>query len=260
MQREVETYFLNASNSEGALRPSGGGVIGGDTQWLSGPTPSPVAAWTHVAMTYDGSNMRIFVNGAQVASRADERRDPDQQQSAVDRWQQPVRRVLRGSHRRGARLQPRADLDRDHDRHERVDRADLAGLGPAVAAVRRDRDACVEQPGESELEPRDRQSGRRPATGSSAASAPPARTSPRWGRRPGPRSTTPASRARAPIATACGPSTCPATSAATRRSSRRPRRRPRTRPLHRPPRGWPRRWSAPLRSISTGPRPRTTWA
>ncbi len=54
MQRETETYFLNASNSEGALRPSGGGVIGGATQWLSGPTPSPVAAWTHVAMTYDG--------------------------------------------------------------------------------------------------------------------------------------------------------------------------------------------------------------
>jgi len=44
--------------------------IGGATQYTSGPTANPVNAWTHVALTYDGTILRLHVNGTQVASRA----------------------------------------------------------------------------------------------------------------------------------------------------------------------------------------------
>ena len=70
LQREADAYFLNASNSDGPLRPSGGGTLGGNTQYLSGPTANPVNTWTYVAFTYDGAALRVFVNGTQVATRA----------------------------------------------------------------------------------------------------------------------------------------------------------------------------------------------
>jgi glucose/arabinose dehydrogenase/fibronectin type 3 domain-containing protein len=71
MQRQTDAWFLNASTSAGPLRPGGGGTFGGSTDYVAGPTASPVGAWTHLAFTYDGSMMRLYVNGTQVASRAE---------------------------------------------------------------------------------------------------------------------------------------------------------------------------------------------
>ncbi len=36
---------------------------------MTGTTASPVNAWTHVALTYDGTIVRLYVNGTQVATR-----------------------------------------------------------------------------------------------------------------------------------------------------------------------------------------------
>ncbi len=70
VQREVDAYFLNASNDSGPLRPAGGGTLGGATVFVSGPTASPINAWTHVALTYNGTTLRLYVNGVLAASQA----------------------------------------------------------------------------------------------------------------------------------------------------------------------------------------------
>jgi hypothetical protein len=43
-------------------------TVGSAAPKVLGPTQLPVAAWSHLAYTYDGSAQRLFVNGTQVAS------------------------------------------------------------------------------------------------------------------------------------------------------------------------------------------------
>ena len=53
----------------GPLVPAGGGTFDGSVQYVAGRSASPVAAWTYLALTYDGTTLRLFRNGTQVSSR-----------------------------------------------------------------------------------------------------------------------------------------------------------------------------------------------
>ena len=61
------SYYLYANTTNG--KPAAEVSVSGE-QILYGSSTVPDNAWTHVAMTYDGSTQRIFIGGQQVASRS----------------------------------------------------------------------------------------------------------------------------------------------------------------------------------------------
>ena len=63
----VDIYNLYARNGQG--QPESNVFAGGSNRWATGPT-LPLNTWSHVAGTYDGLTVRLFVNGLQVGSTA----------------------------------------------------------------------------------------------------------------------------------------------------------------------------------------------
>jgi hypothetical protein len=61
------SYALYSSTDSN--RPSGHVFTTGDIG-LQGPAVLPANTWSHLAMTWDGLTIRVYVNGAQVASGA----------------------------------------------------------------------------------------------------------------------------------------------------------------------------------------------
>jgi hypothetical protein len=53
----------------GSMVPSGGGTIDGAVLGVAGRSANPIGVWSYVALTYDGSRLRLFVDGRQAASQ-----------------------------------------------------------------------------------------------------------------------------------------------------------------------------------------------
>ena len=61
-------YALYSSTDNG--RPDTENFIGGSAKVLLGPSALPTSTWSYLTATYDGSTVRLYVNGTQVSSLA----------------------------------------------------------------------------------------------------------------------------------------------------------------------------------------------
>ena len=64
-----DNYYLEATSSS-AGHPDAGMIAGGSYAEAYGTDPLPANSWSYLAETYDGSTLRLYVNGSQVASTA----------------------------------------------------------------------------------------------------------------------------------------------------------------------------------------------
>src|SRR5437660_1178172 len=67
--KATDNYYLEATSTN-ASKPAGGGTFGGAGSESYGTAALAVNTWTHLATTYDGSTLRLYVNGVQVSSQA----------------------------------------------------------------------------------------------------------------------------------------------------------------------------------------------
>jgi len=63
------TYFLRSSSGDGALSPSGGGRFGENPLAARLRGTLPANEWTHLAASYDGQTISLYVNGRPAVRR-----------------------------------------------------------------------------------------------------------------------------------------------------------------------------------------------
>ncbi len=64
-----DTYYLEASSSKKSRSPAGGAIIRRNVVESSPTSTLTPNTFTHLAVTYDGTTLRLFLNGVQVAAK-----------------------------------------------------------------------------------------------------------------------------------------------------------------------------------------------
>ncbi len=70
MRDPSANYYLDSSNGSYTGSGPSAGVNNGTNQDVYGSSGLPLNTWSHLAATWDGTTLRVYVNGAQVASKA----------------------------------------------------------------------------------------------------------------------------------------------------------------------------------------------
>ena len=70
VKERTSTPAYHLYPNSGTNVPAGGGFIAAVSKRVLGPSPLPINVGSHLAFTYDGATERLYVNGAQVASKA----------------------------------------------------------------------------------------------------------------------------------------------------------------------------------------------
>src|SRR5262249_9149783 len=62
-----DNYYIEGTSTSSSA-PAIGGTFGSTAPTIFGTAPLALNTWSHVAATYDGSALRLYVNGTQVSS------------------------------------------------------------------------------------------------------------------------------------------------------------------------------------------------